>query len=105
MGHAQALEDIAYSTPDRNRVMGSPGHQGTLDYLLEKLGQLSDYFDVSVQEFPVVFWEGTGKLSVGDKTLGEINPFRYSPSESVSGKLVHVDSNGCNSVSTPHSDS
>ena len=84
--------------------MGSPGHQGTLDYLLEKLGQLSDYFDVSVQEFPVVFWEGTGKLSVGDKALGEINPFRYSPSESVSGKLVHVNSNGCNSVSISNID-
>ena len=79
--------------------MGSPGHQGTLDYLLEKLNQFGDYFDVKVQDFPVVFWEGTGKLSIGDKALEEINPFRYSPSESVSGKLVHVKSNGCNSVS------
>lgn len=79
--------------------MGSPGHQGTLDYLLEKLDQLGDYFDVQIQEFPVVFWQGSGRLSVGDKAMGEINAFRYSPPESVTGKLVHVKSNGCNSVS------
>ena len=104
MSHAQALEDIAYSTPERNRVMGSPGHRGTLDYVLGKLSDLGDYFNVEVQEFPVVYWTGSGKLNVEDSTLEEVNAFRYSPAGSVTGELVHVLNNGCNVVSTSRSD-
>lgn len=95
LGHAKALEDIAFATPDRNRVMGSPGHQGTIDYLLAQFEPLLEHFDVTVQEFPVIFWRGTGALKVGDLDTGELSPFRYSPTATITGQLVHIEGGGC----------
>jgi carboxypeptidase Q len=51
--HAEALQALAYSTPGRNRVAGSEGHNLTVEYITSQLAALGDYYTVEVQP-----WEG-----------------------------------------------
>ncbi|VUC24691.1 unnamed protein product [Clonostachys rosea] len=51
--HAENLQAIAYSTPGRNRVAGSTGHDLTVEYITEQLNALDGYYDVELQP-----WEG-----------------------------------------------
>ncbi|CAH0039491.1 unnamed protein product [Clonostachys solani] len=51
--HAEKLEALAYSTPGRNRVAGSTGHDLTVEYISEQLNALGGYYDVQLQP-----WEG-----------------------------------------------
>ncbi|CAG9940621.1 unnamed protein product [Clonostachys rosea f. rosea IK726] len=51
--HAEKLQAIAYSTPGRNRVAGSTGHDLTVEYISEQLNALGGYYDVQLQP-----WEG-----------------------------------------------
>jgi aminopeptidase Y len=39
------------------RVIGSPGHAGTLEYIYAELGKLGDYYTLSNQSFPAVVGE------------------------------------------------
>ncbi|KAI8627204.1 hypothetical protein F5Y19DRAFT_477771 [Xylariaceae sp. FL1651] len=48
---AQDLEDIAYSTPTRNRVHGSEGHLNTVKYFAKTLESLGKYYTVELQDF------------------------------------------------------
>ncbi|KAH7305047.1 hypothetical protein B0I35DRAFT_484226 [Stachybotrys elegans] len=47
--HAEALQSRAYSTPGRNRVTGSEGHNLTIEYITSQLAALGDYYSVEVQ--------------------------------------------------------
>lgn len=96
---AKTLENFAYSTPGRNRQMGTLGHNLTTDYLVKELQKMDGYYNVEVQRFwdPVML-NGTGTLKL-DGTLTAANIFDYSASGNVSAPLLLMNTTGCTAVS------
>ena len=99
MKMGQELEDIAYSTPDRNRVIGSLGHQRTLDWVAGYLDQMSHYYTYELQPFKALYYHGGGTLTVFGNEVGIV--FEYSPSGSVEAEFVEVDNLGCKAKDCP----
>jgi carboxypeptidase Q len=91
----QILQDFAYSHEGRNRVIGSPGHNSTVNYLVEQLTALN-YYDVEVQPFTVPSASAT--LSVNGQTY-EVAPMTFTSAGSPEGPLVVVANLGCDAVS------
>jgi carboxypeptidase Q len=92
----QILQNFAYATPGRNRVIGSPGHNATINYLVEQLTAL-DYYDVSVQPFTVP--TATANLTINGRPY-EVSPMSFTPGGSSSASVVVVANLGCDAVST-----
>jgi hypothetical protein len=97
---AQDLEDIAYATPDRNRVIGSEGHNNTVAYLVESIEALGDYWTVYRQPFTALYSHVDGELTVDGATT-EPSIFEYSPGGSFTAELVRVDNLGCEAADYP----
>ena len=99
MKHSKALEDIAYNTPNRNRVVGSKGHNDTVTYLYNQLTALGGYYNVSLQPWTARIWRnGSAVLIVNGKNISAVVA-QYSPSGGLRTGLVLVNNSGCNSVS------
>ena len=97
---AHELEDIAYSTPNRNRVMSSEGHQKTIDWITGYLDGMSDYYSYEVQPFIALYSNAQGTLTVeGDEVESET--FEYSPDGDIDTEIVAVDNLGCNASDYP----
>ncbi|KAF2741942.1 aminopeptidase Y [Sporormia fimetaria CBS 119925] len=97
---AQDLQDIAYAYPERNRLMGSRGHNDTVKYLVEQLEAL-DYYTVEKQKFSnLVQVNGTATLTI-DGEVTESGIFEYSPSGNVTAELVAVANLGCTAADFP----
>lgn len=94
LAKAQDLEDIAYATPGRNRVMGSEGHNNTVAYLVESLEALGDYYTVTTQPFMALYAEGDATLFVDGMDQGGVY-FEYSPGGNVTAPFVAVANLGC----------
>ena len=81
------------------RVIGSPGHWATIEYILKQFDKMSNYYTYSLQEFEVV----TGKVhsyNLSDAKTGlsfpKTCPFEMSPSvEPFVGELVQIPNMGC----------
>ena len=99
---AQDLEDIAYSTSRRNRVHGSEGHHNSVEYFVEQLESLGDYYDVELQEFTTeATQQSVNKLSVGGEPL-ENEILSFSSNGTWSGvPLVPVANLGCGAADFP----
>jgi hypothetical protein len=97
---AQDLEDIAYATPDRNRVIGSEGHNNTVTYLVESIEALGDYWTVYRQPFTALYSNVEGELTVDDVTF-EPSIFEYSAGGTVTAELVPVAELGCEAANYP----
>lgn len=96
LGHANKLQEIAYETPERNRVAGSVGHNKTVEYIYDTLAA-TGYYDVELQEFTYVFSEGNVTLSAaGTPYVSEY--FQYSPAGSIVAPLIPVANLGCVAV-------
>lgn len=94
---AAHLEGLAYATPDRNRLIGTPGHQATIDWIKSILGSLSDYY--TFYEQPISMSLGvSATLTTNDKST-EAFAVGLAPSGDVSGPLVYVPNLGCATVS------
>lgn len=95
---SKKLEQFAYSTPGRNRQMGTEGHKLTTDYIIKELKKLNGYYKVETQTFWAdVMLNGTGSLELnGDPTDSGL--FDYSASGEVSAPLVVVSNQGCEAV-------
>src|SRR5690348_5123762 len=97
---AQQLEDFAYASKERNRLIGSPGHNDTVYWLKSTLESLDGYYSVSLQEFStVVQLNGSINSFTVDGAVppaGSFLLFDYSPSGNVSAPLVVVNNLGCN---------
>lgn len=91
----QVFQDIAYATEGRNRVIGSPGHEATVQYLVDTLTAL-DYYDVSLQPFTVE--TSSADLSINNVTF-ESSPLTYTPAGTPVAPLVPVSNLGCEAVS------
>ena len=97
---AHELEDIAYSTPDRNRVMSSEGHNLTVAWITSYLDELSDYYTYEVQDFIALYSQSNGTVTVeGEDVEGE--PFEYTPTGDVEAEIVAVDNLGCEASDYP----
>lgn len=101
MNHAKALEAIAYNTTGRNRLMGSPGHEQTVDYLYKQLTHpsLGGYYNVTLQPWNgIVQKSANGSLFINEKntsfTIGT-----YSPSGTFRAPLALAGNLGCDLVS------
>jgi hypothetical protein len=103
MNHAKALEAIAYNTTGRNRLMGTPGLEGTVDYLYKQLTHpsLGGYYNVTLQPWSgLVQKSGNGSLFVNGKNTS-VTIGAYSPSGTFSAPLALAGNLGCNEVSNP----
>lgn len=102
LAHTQALEDIAYATSGRNRLIGTLGHNNTVSYIVEQLEALGDYYDIVLQPFST-------EVVVKDSASLVLNGVNYSTqalgySNSISlvdTAVVPVSDVGCSAVSEP----
>lgn len=94
---AKELEDAAYSTPQRNRVLSSPGHENTLNLIEGYLDTASDYYTYARQEFTALYSQASGSVSAGG-TEYPTTIYQYSPSTngSVTAPIIGVSNLGCN---------
>ncbi|OAX81393.1 hypothetical protein ACJ72_04265 [Emergomyces africanus] len=93
MAGAKKLQDLAYATPERNRVFGTKAHNDTVDYLIRELKK-TRYYDVTKQE-QVHLWSmsnATLKVNGEDK---EVSPMTYGPSGETNTDIVLVNNLGC----------
>ncbi|KXS96388.1 hypothetical protein AC578_8442 [Pseudocercospora eumusae] len=99
---AKELEDVAYSTPDRNRVFSSPGHNGTLEFIEGYLDSVKDYYTYERQEFIALYSQASGSLIAG-ATEYPSSIYQYSPSTdgTITAPIVEVQNLGCNETDYP----
>ncbi|KAH7073663.1 hypothetical protein BKA63DRAFT_472031 [Paraphoma chrysanthemicola] len=102
---AQQLEDFAYASEERNRLIGSPGHNDTIYWIKDTLEALDGYYNVSLQEFfTVAQLNGTiNTFTVDGETPpeGSFLLFDYSATGNVTAPLVVVNNLGCNASDYP----
>jgi hypothetical protein len=98
---AKTLERFAYATPGRNRLMGTKGHNDTVNWLYNELTALGDYYNVTLQP-----WEGRVQIngSASFVANGVNQPALvggYSPSTTgtITAPVINVANLGCNPVS------
>lgn len=97
--HAKKFQSFADSTPKRNRVAGSIGHNLTVDYLYDTL-VATGYYNVEKQPFTYVFSEGNTSFSA-NSTKYASEYMTYSPStggSTLTAQLVKVANLGCDQV-------
>lgn len=102
LSRAQTLQDLAYASPERNRVFGSEGHNATTDYLYNTIAALGDYYTVEFQHFVETFFGGNVTLTTADgQAVPDASLLTYSPSGHVIRPLVAVSKLGCNATDFP----
>jgi hypothetical protein len=94
---AHILEDIAYASPEKNRVIGSEGHQATVDYIHGQIAKFPKYYTVELQPVPLVVGV-SANLTANNKTI-EVYPTTLAPGGNVTGPLVAIPNLGCDEVS------
>ncbi|KAK0747217.1 hypothetical protein B0T21DRAFT_353897 [Apiosordaria backusii] len=110
LARAKHLYKIAKLSEDKygrpTRVIGSPGHEGTIKYIQKALNAVSDYYTFGLQPFSAV--SGTvfeSRLTIDDKLPFTAYPMSLTPPtknrEPVDGNLVLVSNEGCNEEDYP----
>lgn len=94
---AEHLQKIAYDSPDNNRVIGSKGHDDTVEWIKSIVEEHSDYYSLELQPFNLSVGV-SANLTVENKTL-EVYAVGLAPSGHVSGPLVSIPNLGCDAVS------
>ncbi|PMD51227.1 putative leucine aminopeptidase 2 [Hyaloscypha bicolor E] len=93
----QTLQDFAYATVGRNRYIGTPGHNATVNYLVDTL-TATGYYDIEVQPFTVP--SASADLSVDGVTY-EAAPMTFTAAGTPSGPLIPVANIGCDAADYP----
>jgi hypothetical protein len=97
LARAKTLENYAYESPDKNRVMGRIGQYATVQYIYDTLNALNGFYDIQLQPFPALYADGNATVVVnGIDQKGLI--MTYSPNGNVIGRVVPVADIGCNRV-------
>ena len=91
------LEGFAYATPERNRLIGTPGHNATINWIKETIEKFPDYYTVSLQPWDLSLG-ATANLTVGGAAM-EVFAVGLAPAGVISGPLVYVPNLGCEAVS------
>lgn len=93
---AEHLQEIAYATEGKNRVIGSKGHDDTVAWIKETLHQFPDYYTVHLQPVPLLVGV-SANLTANNKTI-EAFPTTLAPQGDVTGPLVAIPNLGCEEV-------
>lgn len=93
---AEHLQEIAYATEGKNRVIGSKGHEDTVAWIKGTLDQFPDYYTVHLQPVPLLVGV-SANLTANNKTI-EAFPTTLAPEGDVSGSLVAIPNLGCEEV-------
>lgn len=96
LAKANKLQEIAYSSPGRNRLIGTAGHEGTVAWITSILDQYPDYYTYYLQ--PLSLSVGAGaNLTIGG-VVTEAFAVDLAPSGSVSAPVVSVANLACDLV-------
>lgn len=98
---AERFEQFAYDSPDKNRVIGSQGHQSTIDYITETIKKFPDYYTVTQQPMPLSVGVSANVTVNGEDT--EAYAVGLAPGGHATGTLVSIPNLGCNAVSIKES--
>lgn len=101
--YAQELEDLAYATPLRNRVISSQGFNDTVDWIIEKLESFGggDYYTVTRQPFIAPFANSNATIQYDGGEPVTISSFQYAPSGVGEGAIIPVANLGCEAGDFP----
>ncbi|KAH9209276.1 putative leucine aminopeptidase 2 [Leptodontidium sp. 2 PMI_412] len=97
LAKGRTLQGFAYATAERNRYIGSPGHNATVNWLVDTL-TATGYYDVSVQPFDV---ESSGATGTANGAPLAVQAMTGTPAGTPSGELVKVANIGCNAEDYP----
>ncbi|PBP17070.1 putative leucine aminopeptidase 2 [Diplocarpon rosae] len=93
----KTLQDIADASRDRNRFIGSPGHDSTVNYIVEQL-EATGYYNVKRQKFVASYQRA---WAWGNGAEFEAEPFIHSPPANVTSAVASVDHGGCTQGNYP----
>lgn len=96
------LSTSEYGFP--TRIIGSPGHWGTVSHILRTLGEYAYYYDISVQRFSTVLSDVTDiQLLFNGISPGAYDALSLSPPTDgfLNGTLVKIDNFGCDIADYP----
>ncbi|KAI9048281.1 hypothetical protein LZ554_008076 [Drepanopeziza brunnea f. sp. 'monogermtubi'] len=99
LAKAKTLEGIAYATPGRNRIIGSPGHENTVAWITGILDQYKDYYTYYLQPFGLSVGAGA-TLSLGGVST-EAFAVDLAPAGNVSAPVVVVADLACELANFP----
>jgi carboxypeptidase Q len=92
----QILQDFAYSWSGRNRLIGTPGHNKTVNYLYDTLAA-TGYYDVAFQKFLISTPINETFTVAG--TSYETVAMAFSEAGEVTAPIAQVANLGCDAVS------
>jgi len=94
---AEQLEALAYATPQRNRIIGSPGHNATINWIVDTIKKYPEYYTYELQPFDLRLGVG------GNLTLNGVSKEAYttdlSAEGSAEGEVVVIKNLACDLVS------
>jgi hypothetical protein len=93
---ANILEGFAFATKERNRLIGTPGHNSTVNWIKDTIMQYPDYYDYYLQPFNLSLGI-SANLTINNAPL-EVFAVGLAPGGSVSGSIVHIPNLGCDAV-------
>ncbi|CZS91396.1 related to aminopeptidase Y precursor, vacuolar [Rhynchosporium graminicola] len=91
------LQGFAYATEERNRYIGSPGHNATVNWLYDTLTN-TGYYDVYIQPFPVESSSATGTANGAPLAVAAMTG---TPAGTPSAEIVNVANIGCDAADYP----
>jgi aminopeptidase Y len=100
LAKAKILEKFAYDTPKRNRQIGTPGHNSTINFIYDTVNQYPDYYETYLQPYEMLL-NVDANLTVNGTPL-EVYSLGMSPSGKAKGPLVHIPNLGCDKVVAKH---
>ncbi|KAK0614759.1 aminopeptidase Y [Immersiella caudata] len=98
MAGANKLQAIADANGG-NRVFGSPGHEATVDYLIDTLSALN-YYNVTKQPFTELFSDGSAEFVVGGSAI-DARIMTYTPAGTFDRPIVAASNLGCTAEDYP----
>ncbi|KAF2181525.1 leupeptin-inactivating enzyme 1 precursor [Zopfia rhizophila CBS 207.26] len=98
---AEILQDFAYSSPGKNRLIGSQGHQDTIDYIHDQMTAFPDYYTIELQPLDLALGV-EANLTANNRTV-EVYAVTLAPGGHVSGPLVSIPNLGCEAADFPES--
>jgi hypothetical protein len=94
---AEKLQEIAYATERKNRVIGSKGHEDTVAWIKATLNQFPDYYDITLQGVDLSIGVNA-TLTANNKSI-EAFATTLAPAGNATGALVAIPNLGCEEVS------
>ncbi|KAH8599269.1 putative leucine aminopeptidase 2 [Bisporella sp. PMI_857] len=92
LAKAQKLQDFAFATEERNRLIGGQGHNDTINWVADTL-RATGYYDVTLQPFLTPSPKAS-TVTINGKVYKSW-AMEESPEGDITGSIVAVPNNGC----------